>query len=148
MTVERTMPAPGLAEREMLVSWIEFHRATLLWKCEGLTDAQLRQRAVPPSSMSLIGLVRHCTEVERNWFQRVLQRKQIDGIYYSDDDIDGEFDNVDTADIQQDFAIFEEACAESRRVTNAAASLDVTGVREGTEVSLRWILVHVVEEYA
>jgi len=142
------MPDPGLAERESLVAWVEFHRATLLWKCQGLTDEQLRQRSVPPSSMSLIGLVRHCTEVERNWFQRVLQRKQIDGIYYSDNDPDGEFDNVETANIEEDFSIFRDACEESRRVTNAAESLDVTGERRGEQVSLRWILVHVVEEYA
>jgi hypothetical protein len=98
--------------------------------------------------MSLIGLVRHCTEVERNWFQRVLQRKQIDGIYYSDTDPDGEFDNVGSADVAEDFAIFHEACEESRRATNVADTLDVTGVRRDNDVSLRWILVHVVEEYA
>jgi uncharacterized damage-inducible protein DinB len=142
------MPAPDLNERDMLVGWIEFHRATLLLKCEGLTDDQLRDRSVSPSSMSLIGLVRHCTEVERNWFQRVLQRKQIDGIYYSDTDPDGDFDNVGSADVAEDFAIFHAACEESRRATNVADSLDVTGVRRDNDVSLRWILVHVVEEYA
>jgi len=148
MTSELVWPSHDAPEREMLVAFVEFHRATLLQKCEGLTDAQLRQRSVPPSSMSLIGLVRHCTEVERNWFQRVLQRQQIDGIYYSDDDPDGEFDNVETANVEEDFAIFRETCAESRRATNAAESLDVTGVRRGKDVSLRWILTHVIEEYA
>jgi uncharacterized damage-inducible protein DinB len=142
------MPEPELKERDMLVGWLEFHRATLLSKCEGLTDDQLRDRSVSPSSMSLIGLVRHCTEVERNWFQRVLQRKEIDGIYYNDTDPDGDFDNVGSADIAEDFAIFHEACEESRRAANLADSLDVTGVRRGNEVSLRWILVHLVEEYA
>src|SRR2546423_605732 len=148
MAAERRMPDAGLAEREGLVAWVEFHRATLLWKCQGLTDEQLRERSVQPSSMSLIGLVRHCTEVERNWFQRVLQQQQIEGIYYSDDDPDGEFDNVDEANIEEDFAIFRETCDVSRRATEAAASLDVTGVRRGQPVSLRWILTHVIEEYA
>ena len=142
------MPDPGLGEREMWEAWLDFHRATLLWKCEGLTDEQLRARSVPPSTMSLIGLVRHCTEVERNWFQRVLQQRDIDGIYYTEADPDGEFDNVDTADIADDFRIYRETCEDSRRASRAAESLDVTGVRRGETLSLRWILTHMVEEYA
>jgi hypothetical protein len=98
--------------------------------------------------MSLIGLVRHCTEVERNWFQRVLQQPDIQGIYYSEANPDGDFDDVDNADIEEDLTIFRDTCAASDRAIAAADSLDVTGVRRGQPVSLRWILVHVVEEYA
>src|SRR5215469_3293700 len=57
-------------ERQMLEAWLEFHRQTLLIKCAGLTAEQLRERAAPPSKMSLLGLVRHMTEVERGWFRR------------------------------------------------------------------------------
>src|SRR5947199_10877662 len=103
------MPPTQLPEREMLVAWVEFHRATLLWKCQGLTDAQLKLRSVPPSTMSLLGLVRHCTEVERNWFQRTLQRQPVEPLYHSDADPDGDFDNVDDADVQGDFARVHEA---------------------------------------
>lgn len=149
VNTERAEPAYGLAEREMLVAWLEFHRATLLWKCAGLTPEELRARSVPPSTLSLHGLVRHCAEVERNWFQRVLRRKDIQGIYYSDDDPDGvEFDNLESASFEDDLAVFHEACEEARRVTDAAESLDVTGVRRGEPVSLRWILNHMIEEYA
>jgi hypothetical protein len=56
----------------MLDAWLDFHRATLLWKCTGLSDSDLKRRSVEPSSLSLLGLIRHLTEVERNWFRRYL----------------------------------------------------------------------------
>jgi uncharacterized damage-inducible protein DinB len=147
--VDRRRPDAQWGEREMLVGWLEYHRATLLLKCQGLTDEQLRQRSVPPSTMSLHGLVRHCTEVERNWFERVFQQKDIQGLYYKDDDPDGvEFDNLESASFEDDVATFHAACDEARRVTDAAASLDDAGVRRGEAVSLRWILNHMIEEYA
>jgi len=62
MTIERVQPPFTAGEREMLDGWLEYHRATLLAKCEGLTTGQLRQRCVSPSSMSLLGLVRHMGE--------------------------------------------------------------------------------------
>ena len=82
MTVERIEPAFLLPEREMLEAWLDYHRATLAVKCDGLSDAQLRERSVPPSSMSLLGLVRHMADVERNWFRRVLSAEDAPGIYY------------------------------------------------------------------
>jgi uncharacterized damage-inducible protein DinB len=66
--VERIDPDPLLGERDMLAAWVDFHRATLLRKCAGLSEEQLKQRSCPPSSMSLLGLVRHLTEVENGWF--------------------------------------------------------------------------------
>ena len=69
MKVNRQIPALEAGEREMLSSWLEFQRDTLAVKCEGLTDEQLRERAVPPSSLSLPGLVRHMADGERQWFR-------------------------------------------------------------------------------
>ena len=63
----------------MLTGWLDYHRATLAWKCEGLTDDQLRQRAVPPSALSLLGLVRHLTEYERGWFRKVRLGEDLPG---------------------------------------------------------------------
>ena len=64
-------PVPPVAdEGQMLEAWLDFHRLTLLAKCAGLTADQLRQRAAPPSGLSLLGLVRHMAEVERHWFRR------------------------------------------------------------------------------
>jgi uncharacterized damage-inducible protein DinB len=134
----------------MLNTWLEFHRATLIWKCTGLTDEQLRLRSVPPSSLSLLGLVRHMTEVERAWFQRVFLGTDSPHIYSAEPGQDGDFDDVDTADVASDLARFAEECQNARIAEASAESLDVTGVnrRDGELVSLRWILVHMIEEYA
>jgi uncharacterized damage-inducible protein DinB len=148
MTPNRIDPPYVAGERAMLESWLEYHRATLAWKCEGLDDAQLRERAVPPSPLSLLGLVRHMADVERNWFRRVLGGEDVPGIYWTDDDPDGDFNDVDTAEVQEAFATWRSECEHARRNAAAADSLDVTGQRRGEAVTLRWILVHMVEEYA
>jgi uncharacterized damage-inducible protein DinB len=148
MTVNRVDPPYVADERAMLEAWLDYHRATLAWKCEGLDDARLRQRAVPPSSLSLLGLVRHMADVERNWFRRVLGGEDVPGLYWTDDDPDGDFDNVDAADVQEAFATWRAECDHARRAAAAAPSLEATGLRRGETVSLRWILVHMVEEYA
>ena len=84
MTVNREIPPLEAGERAMLVAWLEFQRETLVVKCAGLTDEQLRERSVPPSSLSLLGLVRHMAEGERQWYARHLGhadfiRERIDG---------------------------------------------------------------------
>ena len=144
---DRIDPPYRADERAMLDNWLEFQRATLAWKCDGLTDEQLRERSVPPSSMSLIGLVRHMAEVERNWFRRVLSGEDAPGLYYSDDDPDGDFDNVATATRAEAFASWDAECDNARTVAARMELTDV-GTRRGEEVSLRWVLVHMIEEYA
>jgi uncharacterized damage-inducible protein DinB len=148
MTINRTDPPMEAGERAMLDAWLEFHRATLLLKCEGLSDEQLRRRAVPPSSLSLLGLVRHMSEVERSWFRRALGGEDNPFRYVSEDDPDADFDNVDTADVAEAFQSWREACDDSRKAAAAAPSLEVTGMRRGGRVSLRWIMLHMIEEYA
>ncbi len=143
----RTDPSYLLPEREMLVAWLEFHRATLAWKCEGLSDEQLRERAVPPSKMSLLGLVRHMADVERNWFRRVLSRENAPGLFWSPGNQDGDFDDTDTASVAEAFAAWDAECSNARLVTSRL-HLDDCGDRRGEKVSLRWVLVHMVEEYA
>ena len=137
-------------ELSMLNVWLDFHRATLAGKCSGLTDEQLRVRAVPPSTLSLLGLLRHLTEVERYWFQKVFAGSDLAPLYWTDANEDGDFDDVDDADVSSAVARFSEACQTSRVITAEAASLDATGVkqRDSQDVSLRWILVHMIEEYA
>jgi hypothetical protein len=150
---ERPEPRRRTGERELLESWLEYHRTTLEQKCAGLTPAQLATRSVPPSSLSLLGLLRHLTEVERGWFQRDLAGLDAPPLYYSDDDPDGDFDNVDGADaatVEATFAAWRDECRRSRQVVAAAASLDEIGVRvkDGGPPSVRWVLVHLIEEYA
>jgi uncharacterized damage-inducible protein DinB len=149
MPVNRIDPPAIAAEREMLESWLDYERATLDLKCEGLSTEELRRRAVPPSTLSLLGLVRHMTEVERNWFRRVLSGEEVRPLYYSDADPDGDFDNVDDADPEEAFQTWHAECDVSHRLSTTAPSLGETGsTRRGETVSLRWILVHMIEEYA
>ncbi|MBO0828398.1 MAG: DinB family protein [Streptosporangiales bacterium] len=131
----------------MLEAWLEFHRATLLTKCAGLTDDQLGTRSAPPSSLSLLGLVRHAAQVERNWF-RAAFTDDAEPLFASDLEA---FD-VETADAATDFARLRAEVEHSRRVAAALSTLDArgTGIRGGERIapSLRWVYVHMIEEYA
>jgi uncharacterized protein DUF664 len=95
-------------ERTTLMAFVDWQRATLQRKCDGLTPEQLRRRAVPPSTLSLLGLVRHMAEVERSWFRARLNNEHLEPLYSSADDPDGDFDNVDTADVDEAFARWHE----------------------------------------
>ena len=135
----------------MLDGWLDWHRATLAVKCDGLDAAQLRRRAVPPSTLSLLGLVRHMAEVERNWYRRCLRGEDAPALYCTDANPDGDFDDVDGASVEDAFAAWNAECDNARSVAAAAPSLDdlaVTPRRNGDVVSLRWIMVHMIEEYA
>ena len=147
---DRTDPPLAAPEREMLIGWLDFHRATLQIKCKGLAAEQLCERSVPPSSMSLIGLVRHMAEVERNWFQRVMEGREAAPLYYNrDTDPDGDFDNVSPDGVEQDFDVWREQISIADEVTARHGIEDMAAVENwGRRVSLRWILVHMIEEYA
>jgi uncharacterized damage-inducible protein DinB len=132
----------------MLEAWLEWHRGTLATKCEGLTENQLRARSVEPSTLSLLGLVRHMAEVEQSWFGRCLAGEDVAPIYYSEADPDGDFNGVDEADADADMATWLEQCAKSRSRLANIKSLDETGIRRGEATSARWVLVHMIEEYA
>src|SRR5712691_7232339 len=103
MEISRSAPPRSAPERVMLEAWLDFHRITLERKCSGLAPEQLRRRAVPPSSLSLLGLVRHMVDVERSWFRRTLANEDAPPHYRSDNDPNGAFDNVDTADVEEAF---------------------------------------------
>jgi uncharacterized damage-inducible protein DinB len=152
MATDRARPGLQAGEREMLTGWLEHHRAVLLWKCEGLTEIQLRQRSVPPSTLSLLGLVRHMAQVERGWFRNVLLGEDVPDLYDARDDPDVDFNGVDDADVAADFAAFDAECAAARQIVAAAPDLDVLSKerseRTGQQFSLRWILTHMIEEYA
>jgi len=146
--VRRVDPAYLLADRQMLEAWLEFHRVTLLLKCEGLDDAARKSRPVPTSKLSLHGLLRHMAEVERSWFTRVLlSAPETPFIWFDPAVDDSEIVPLDDADWESDLATWHAECQLSR--ANAAdKELDFTGVRRGEPVSLRWIYVHMIEEYA
>jgi uncharacterized damage-inducible protein DinB len=142
-------PQDGLAEREMLEGWLEYHRTTLLLKVEGLDDEGRKARPVSTSKLSLHGLVRHMAEVERGWFRRVLDREpDLPWIWLDPEVDDSELVPLDGADWEADLATWQAECEESRRAA-AVHSLEDTGVtRSGEPCSLRWIYTHMIEEYA
>jgi uncharacterized damage-inducible protein DinB len=146
--IARTEPDTVSPERRGLEQWLAYHRDTLLFKCAGLGADELKTAAVPPSNLSLLGLVRHMAEVERAWFRRGLAGEQIDRLYCTDDDRDGDFDNVADADPAADFATFRAECAVADVVAAAHDLDDVYVSRRGTTFDLRWIYVHMIEEYA
>jgi uncharacterized damage-inducible protein DinB len=149
-SVDRVPPDNVAAERKALEQWLDYHRATLLAKCEGLTAQQLKRRAVPPSRLSLLGLVRHMVEVERWWFRMHAAGEDV-VFLYDPDELGLDFEQVDNADAAGDVAAFRREC-EAARVAVAQLSLDdvVQDRREppGPDRDVRWIFVHMIEEYA
>jgi uncharacterized damage-inducible protein DinB len=137
-------------ERTMLVEFIRSQRATLELKCAGL-DAELSRRSVEPSTLSLLGLVRHLADVERRWFRRVMAGQDAPPRFSSETNPDGDFDGAlaDPAATADAWEVWRTEVAFADRFINEAPGLDVVGNDSwrGT-VSLRWVLIHMVEEYA
>ncbi|WP_055717219.1 DinB family protein [Streptomyces torulosus] len=145
---KRVGPPHVGSERETLRAFLDYHRATLAMKCEGLTDVELRQRSMPPSTLSLLALVRHMAEVERAWFRRVFEDNAAPMVWSDEIDFQAAYD--DSASTRAEaFAAWEAEVEHSRRIERAAPSLDLTGhqPRWGEEVSLRMVMVHVLLEY-
>ncbi|MFF9688108.1 DinB family protein [Streptomyces sp. NPDC014623] len=146
----RHMPPLDADERTSLESWLDFYRATLAQKCEGLTDERLREAAVEPSPITLLGLVQHAAEVERNWFRRVLAQEEVPAIYAPEadpDDTDGGFDLAEDAAYEQALAVWRSETDRARE-NCAARTLDDTSPFMGGQVTLRWIYTHMISEYA
>ncbi|QKV92491.1 DinB family protein [Streptomyces sp. NA02950] len=136
-------------ERETLRAYLDLHRATLAMKCQGLTDEELRQRSMPPSTLSLLGLVRHLAEVERAWFQRTFEDHEAPMVWSDTVDFQAAYDASESTRAEA-FAVWEAEVENSRRIERAAESLDLAGYqpRWDEEVSLRMVLLHVLLEYA
>ena len=151
MAPDRTsIPPFESAERPALREWLDYHRATLELKCAGLDRDDLIARPVAGSLLSLQGLVRHMAEVERSWFRRTLDGQEAPPLYYDDDQHpDGDFELLEDADWATDLATWHAECDSARAIEAAAPSLEVTGTTSrGTTVDLRWIMIHMIEEYA
>jgi uncharacterized damage-inducible protein DinB len=155
--VSRVDPPVRAGEKATLLGYLEFGRETLALKCAGLTPAQLAQRPVRPSGLSLLGLVRHLAEVELMWFQNRLAGGHEPAIYVTDADIDADFhgpaDPGDaaqlTAAVEADFATWRAQIAQANAIMAGVDDLDQLFVheREG-HMSVRWLLLHMIEEYA
>jgi hypothetical protein len=143
----RPVPLMTGEERPMLESWLAFHRATLELKCAELDDAQVRTASAEPSSLTLLGLVQHLAEVERNWFQRVAAGLDVPPVYEGNGyALDPEHGLDDALAVwKREIARGEELCA-GRSLDDLGRIAD--GPMTGLEVSLRWVYVHMIEEYA
>jgi hypothetical protein len=151
-TPERSEPAPDASERDMLEGWLDYHRQTLAMKCAGLEERQLKELSLPPSELSLLGLVRHMAEVESGWFRNRVAAEKADPLYYSEADEDGDF-HFGAADTWAEaYATWQAEIAHAREVA-APRGLDdlCEGPPDratGRRFNLRWIYTHMIEEYA
>jgi uncharacterized damage-inducible protein DinB len=141
---------PRLAdERTTLKEYLRYQRLTMELKCDGLDAEQLARRSVPPSTMSLLGLVRHMAEVERGWFRRRMAGEDAPRLYGPPrEDADWNGAVADDALVEEAWRQWREECAFSDRFIDAAPDLDVTGEAHSGQISLRELLVHMIEEYA
>ncbi|MCB5908152.1 DinB family protein [Streptomyces pinistramenti] len=149
-TPERAMPALDADERTSLESWLDFYRATLARKCDGLDESRLRQVSVAPSPLTLLGLVQHLAEVERNWFRRVLAQEDAPPLFTPDADpgaTDGGFGLTEGATYATALPLWQ-AEIDRARQNCAARALDDTSPFMGGQVTLRWIYTHMIAEYA
>lgn len=134
-------------ERLILESFLAAQRNALRSVCAGLTGEQLAERAVPPSNLSLLGLVRHLAKVERTWFRQRIAGEAVGPLYDPARGKDCDFDDLDPAAAPADFARFDDEC----RLADAASagrSLDDTFELRGDAYSVRIVYVHVIAEYA
>jgi hypothetical protein len=143
--IERKSAAWLGDERAVLDSWLDYHRDTLLLKCAGLTDDQLKNASVEPSSLTLLGIVRHMTENER-WFGGVFTGEEADGLYATEEDPEGDL-NVGKADGQSDLEAFRAQLRQSRAAAPRRPLDDVVEIDEES-VHVRGLYVHMIEEYA
>jgi uncharacterized damage-inducible protein DinB len=149
----RTEPPTAGSELDTLTGFLGWHRGTLELKCSGLDAAALARRSVEPSTLSLLGLVRHMADVERGWFRRLMAGQDAPPRFYSPEDPAGDFDNVrpDPAMVAEAWQAWREEIAFADQFIAAAPGLDLVGKREDKwrgPMSLRWVLNHMIEEYA
>ncbi|MFF0970040.1 DinB family protein [Streptomyces sp. NPDC003703] len=158
MTTAWTAPQPQrtirigdlttLPERAMLEGWLTWHRETLLAQCAGLDAARLVRTTVEPSNLTLLGLVRHLAEVERAWFRRRFAGEDIGNVFTGPGDGDEGIEGADEAYAERDFARYRTEIAASDAAA-AGHDLDETFTSaRGTALSLRWLYVHMIQEYA
>ncbi len=149
MTTERIGPPLRAGERETLRAFLDYHRATLAMKCDGLSDDDLRRPSMPPSTLTLLSLVRHMAEVERTWFRRVINAEDIPLRWSDDGDFQAAYD-ASASTRSEAFEAWQAEVEHSRRIEREAESLDVIGYQAswGEDVSLRLVMLHLIHEYA
>ena len=141
---------PGTGEKAVLAEYLDRYRMTFVLKCEGLTAEQLATRSVPPSTMSLLGLIRHFARVEHSWTRRVFEAQvELPRLYYTEEDPDLDFNQAVADDevVAEAWNTWRGEVAHARAVY-ADLDLDAPVDVHGQEAEVRDIVVHLVEEYA
>lgn len=149
-TVSRHRRPAQADERTTLVAFLRWHRETLKLKCADLVPAQLARRSVGSSALSLLGLVRHAAESERFWFRQVMAA-EASSPWFGSGNPDDDFDVVgaDEQTVAQAFHAWQTEVAFADHFIDEAPTLDIVGTEPGEgPVSLRWVLAHMLEEYA
>ena len=142
----RDVPQHG-DELSLLTAFLEFHRETFLWKCEGLTGEQLAAKAVPTSSMSLLGLIRHLSDVERHWLRYVAVADDVPFQYWDQPDTDSDFDDASAEHAERDYDRYL-AEVEICRANQSITVDETVTAPDGRSFTFRWVLIHLIEEYS
>jgi uncharacterized damage-inducible protein DinB len=138
-------------ERANVLDYLRGYRLTMEMKCDGLDADQLARRSVPPSTMSLLGLIRHMADVERQWFRRVMAGADAPPLYWSDDVPDADWNGAvaDPEVVAEAWRAWRDEVAFADSWLSGVADLGMPGtMRDGETVALREVLVHMIEEYA
>ena len=146
LRVEPVDYGPELASLE---GYLDYYRATLLVKCAGLSFDLLKRRSVAPSTMSLLGLLRHMTRVEQTWFDVRFAGNDVARYYSDPEDPDAVFNDLDGSSLDEVHALYLATCERSRQLCEGHDLNErVARVERGADVDLRCIFVHMIEEYA
>jgi len=146
----REQPPSGADEKSVLVDYLRRYRLTMQMKCADLDAAQMARRSVPPSTMALLGLVRHMAEVERSWFRRVMAGEEAPPLYYTKESRDEDWDGAraEEALVAAAWQAWRDEVAFAEDYVARTEDLGILGSHHGTPLPLRDILVHMIEEYA
>jgi uncharacterized damage-inducible protein DinB len=135
-------------ERTALSEWLDYHRATLLLKCEGLTPEQLATASVAPSGLTLLGLLRHMLLVEWWWFEHIFADGKSPEPFDTSDDPEYEFTHLEADVVEPAKSRFLQECEHARTIVRTASLDDLSKNAERPTRDLRWIMLHMIEEYA
>ncbi len=144
--MERTPEPESVPERELLLGWLSFHRDALAAKCEGMSDKQLIEQSAPPSTLSLLGLVRHLTEMERHYIGHALSGDGRGFAYCTDEDEEADIENLDVSMVEVSQRNWQDQMRESDALIARYDDLGADGATGW--FSVRWSLLKVIQEYA
>ncbi|MEO6126320.1 MAG: DinB family protein [Ilumatobacteraceae bacterium] len=146
---DRVEPQMAADEATTLVEFLDYFRATVWIKVAGLDDEQARARSVPPSELCLMGIVRHLAEVERYWFQNIWLGTDAPSLFCTDTEPDLDLEpNPSSTMAEATAALAAEIAAARASITDIPLDRLSAGIRHDVRPNLRWILVHMIEEYS